>query len=207
MDITIADDCTLQASIDGIFGQPDTVVVNTTYKDGNSTIIDIVGHPVFGDTTITVTDTGDITLAGTGLHQGINEVSGTGTVTTTQILLQAVLHGGPFKEDIELNRVVPDTPTPTPTPVPTAAVWSDGNCSGGANPVDSLLTLRFDAGLSANTGDCPEMGQVVEVANASPHLWGDVDCSGEINPIDSLKILRVDAGLGVTPVAGCPAQR
>ena len=83
--------------------------------------------------------------------------------------------------------------------------WGDANCSGGVGPVDSLLTLRYDAGLSANTGDCPAFGQVVEVANASPHAWGDVDCSGEVNPIDSLKILRADAGLGVTQPANCPA--
>ena len=84
-------------------------------------------------------------------------------------------------------------------------VWGDANCSGGANPVDSLLTLRHDAGLSANTGDCPALGQVVEVSNASPHPWGDVDCSGEANPIDSLKILRADAGLVVTQPGSCPA--
>ena len=82
--------------------------------------------------------------------------------------------------------------------------WGDANCSGGVGPVDSLLTLRHDAGLSANTGDCPAFGQVVEVANASPHLWGDVDCSGEVNPIDSLKLLRHDAGLSVARVDGCP---
>ena len=83
-------------------------------------------------------------------------------------------------------------------------VWGDNNCSQEANPVDSLLTLRHDAGLSANTGDCPEMGQVVDVQNASPHPWGDVDCGGEITPVDSLKLLRYDAGLGVTQAAGCP---
>ena len=98
------------------------------------------------------------------------------------------------------------TPSPTGTP-PTgdSVAWGDGNCSGTSpGPVDSLLTLRHDAGLSANTGDCPDFGQIVEVANASPHPWGDVDCSGEVNPVDSLKILRFDAGLVVTPTAGCP---
>ena len=99
--------------------------------------------------------------------------------------------------------------SPAASPTPTAApgedrVWGDGNCSGSADPIDSLLTLRFDAGLPTNTGDCPDFGQVVEVADASPHPWGDVDCSGEISPVDSLKILRNDAGLGVTQAAGCP---
>ena len=82
--------------------------------------------------------------------------------------------------------------------------WGDHNCSGSAGPIDSLLTLRHDAGLSANTGDCPDFGQVVEVALASPHPWGDVDCGGDITPVDSLKLLRFDAGLSVSQADGCP---
>jgi len=103
------------------------------------------------------------------------------------------------------------TPTPTNTPTPTPTVsppgqvaWGDDNCSGEADPVDSLLTLRHDAGLSTNTGECPDMGEVVEVGNASPHPWGDIDCSGEVSPVDSLKLLRFDAGLDVAQAAGCP---
>ena len=84
------------------------------------------------------------------------------------------------------------------------ATWGDNNCSGSAGPVDSLLTLRFDAGLDTNTGDCPEFGQVVEVQFASPHPWGDVDCSGAVTPVDSLKLLRFDAGLGASQAEGCP---
>jgi len=95
--------------------------------------------------------------------------------------------------------------TPTPTPEPgEARVWGDNNCSGGADPIDSLLTLRFDAGLSTNTGDCPDFGQVVDVQNASPHPWGDVDCGGDVTPVDSLKLLRFDAGLSVSQADDCP---
>jgi hypothetical protein len=82
--------------------------------------------------------------------------------------------------------------------------WGDNNCSGSPDPVDSLLALRFDGGLDTNTGECPEMGQVVEVAAASPHPWGDIDCSGAANPVDSLKLLRFDAGLDIEQAAGCP---
>jgi hypothetical protein len=81
-------------------------------------------------------------------------------------------------------------------------IWGDDNCDGSANPVDSLLTLRFDAGLSTST--CRPMGLVVEVASASPHPWGDVDCSGTVDPVDSLKLLRFDAGLSVSQEPGCP---
>ncbi len=33
------------------------------------------------------------------------------------------------------------------TPIGFEAIWADNNCSGSADPIDSLLTLRFDAGL------------------------------------------------------------
>jgi subtilisin family serine protease len=89
-------------------------------------------------------------------------------------------------------------------PGPLQVAWGDGNCSGAADPVDSLLTLRHDAGLGVNTGACPDFGDVVDVLNASLHPWGDVDCSGLVNPIDSLKLLRFDAGLGVSQAANCP---
>jgi hypothetical protein len=89
------------------------------------------------------------------------------------------------------------------------AIWGNHNCSGvnmqdPPDPVDSLITLRFDAGLDTITNACPPMGQIVEVVNASPHPWGDVDCGGDANPVDSLKILRFDAGLSVTQEEGCP---
>ncbi|MEX0682183.1 MAG: hypothetical protein WD904_01340 [Dehalococcoidia bacterium] len=86
----------------------------------------------------------------------------------------------------------------------TSRTWGDNNCSGAPDPIDSLLELRFDGGLSTNTGDCPDMGQVVDVSSASPHPWGDVDCSGAANPVDSLKLLRFDAGLNVEQPVGCP---
>jgi CSLREA domain-containing protein len=111
-----------------------------------------------------------------------------------------------------------ESPTITPTASPTPSgsppagqtvVWGNDNCSGPdmkdpPDPVDSLLTLRHDAGLGANTGDCPAMGEEVDVAAGSLHLWGDVDCSTEIDPVDSLKILRFDAGLSVAQEEGCP---
>ena len=102
------------------------------------------------------------------------------------------------------------TPTPTPTatatPVPTAVpiLWGDDNCDDSVDPVDSLVTLRFDAGLDVDTGDCPGMGETVEVQNASPHMWGDFDCSRDVSPVDSLKLLRYDAGLDVDQEADCP---
>jgi len=118
--------------------------------------------------------------------------------------------GSPLQFNHEAGEPVvlgsPGTPTPTSTATPAGAelVWGDHNCSGSADPVDSLLTLRFDAGLDTNTGDCPNMGQVVDVAFASLHPWGDVDCGGEVTPVDSLKLLRFDAGLSVSQEPGCP---
>jgi hypothetical protein len=85
-----------------------------------------------------------------------------------------------------------------------ARTWGDNNCSGAPDPVDSLLALRFDGGLPAETNECPEMGEIVEVASGSPHPWGDIDCSGAVNPVDSLKLLRFDAGLDIDQEPGCP---
>jgi hypothetical protein len=108
------------------------------------------------------------------------------------------------------------TPSPSPTASPTdepveglETVWGNNNCSGAnhmaqPDPVDSLFVLRGDAGLSADTGDCPGMGADIEVVNASPHTWGDVDCTNGMNPVDSLKVLRFDAGLDAAQAEGCP---
>ncbi|MEX0682212.1 MAG: LpqB family beta-propeller domain-containing protein [Dehalococcoidia bacterium] len=84
-------------------------------------------------------------------------------------------------------------------------LWGDGDCSGEVNPVDSLKTLRHDAGLNVDsvTG-CPELGSDVDADN-DPRLWGDVDCSGAVNPIDSLKLLRYDGGLPVDQSPDCPS--
>ena len=86
---------------------------------------------------------------------------------------------------------------------PVQVVWGDHNCSDDADPVDSLFNLRHDAGLSTDTGDCPDMGEEVTI-NGVPRIWGDADCSGEADPIDGLKILRHDAGLEVDQEPGCP---
>ena len=102
------------------------------------------------------------------------------------------------------------TPAPTATsvPIPTGSsglTWGNHNCSGSPpGPVHALLTLRFDAGLSTNTGDCPSFGETVSVIVAALFTWGDVDCSGSVTPVDSLKLLRHDAGLSVSQNAGCP---
>ena len=81
--------------------------------------------------------------------------------------------------------------------------WGDHNCSGLVDAVDSLLTLRHDAGLGANTGDCPAFGDAVP-AGGPQLVWGDVDCDGAIGAVDALKLLRHDAGLPVQQPEGCP---
>lgn len=136
----------------------------------------------------------DITLAG--------HIEGTYTLGDDGSLVT----GDPSTYEFEGN-FFEEPSTPTPTQAPGAqVVWGNNNCSDGApDPVDSLLALRFDGGLSTNTGACPGMGAQVEVTTGSPHLWGDVDCSDSVDPIDSLKLLRYDGGLSNTPVTGCPA--
>ncbi|HUF53895.1 MAG TPA: hypothetical protein VMR52_09010 [Dehalococcoidia bacterium] len=82
--------------------------------------------------------------------------------------------------------------------------WGDNNCSGAVDPVDSLLTLRFDSGQSASTGECPAFGEQVEVPGGANFPWGDIDCSGDVALVDALKLLRFDAGLSAAQGPGCP---
>jgi hypothetical protein len=83
--------------------------------------------------------------------------------------------------------------------------WGDNNCSPGPpDPVDSLVTLRFDAGLSTDTSVCPDMNQELDTNAPGAQRWGDVDCSGEVSPVDSLKLLRFDGGLSVDQEDPCP---
>jgi len=219
MDLTLNSDCTLQAKFDGIFGQPDGLTVDATYRDDNgSSVVDIVGDPVFGDTTITITGAGSLTLTGTDLHQGIDLVTATGTVTPTHISLEITLNG--FTETAELTREVAatatptDTPTPTdaptptspgPTPIAWARLWGDLDCNNLINPIDSLKVLRGDAGLGVTylATDCPQFGAAIP-ASVPATPWGDIDCSGQVNPVDSLKTLRHDAGLSVGQADVCP---
>ncbi len=122
-----------------------------------------------------------------------------------------------FDLNLALQPIGSGTPTPTATPPPSGQqTWGDVNCSGGGpNPIDSLLILREDAGLSSVSvqgGACPALGLQLLV-NAVLRIWGDLDCSGGgPNPVDSLKTLRYDAGLSVSkadptcPNAGSPVN-
>jgi hypothetical protein len=92
---------------------------------------------------------------------------------------------------------------PLGEPPPQQVAWGDHNCSGSADPVDGLLTLRHDAGLPAETNECPEMGEQVQVDGVT-RTWGDIDCSGAADPVDGLKVLRFDAGLDVARPPSCP---
>lgn len=93
---------------------------------------------------------------------------------------------------------------------PLTLVWGDVDCSGQANPVDTLALLRSDAGLAVTKAhpSCPGIGSSVAFTQASPAgqlVWGDVDCGGDVSPIDAVKVLRADAALHVDQAAGCPA--
>jgi Tol biopolymer transport system component len=80
----------------------------------------------------------------------------------------------------------------------------DIDCSGAADPIDSLKLLRHDAGLSVTyPGPCLMIGEQTTI-NQIDLTWGDVDCDGVIGAIDALKVLRFDAGLSVQQTQPCP---
>jgi hypothetical protein len=122
-----------------------------------------------------------------------------------------------------------ETPAPSPSPSPTPSMppsetplslddlWGDSDCSGEVNPIDSLKTLRTDAGDPPvqDVPFCPAWNAFVRWLSSLNSRagaqggdiilrWGDGDCSDSVDPIDSLKILRTDAGLGVDQPDDCP---
>ena len=175
--------------------QGQTTLVTFEFTGGGSTLLDGPGDPDGPPVFAATTDNGTVTTSGFVVG-GVLEVmltpenAGTATVTVNGPCDLGDATGG--------NSVEVDVAAGT------QLVWGDHNCSDSADPIDSLLTLRFDAGLDTNTGDCPGFGQVVDVQNASLHPWGDVDCGGDVTPIDSLKLLRFDAGLSASQQPGCP---
>jgi hypothetical protein len=152
----------------------------------------------------------DITILEDGTFSGTYEMGANGELPTGQSIVYDIngeLEGLP-------TATPTSEPTPSDTPSPTSpgaglpVRWGNNNCSGDGDdppdPVDSLIVLRHDGGLSTNTGDCPDMGTAVSLLVATALTWGDVDCSGSVNPVDSLKILRFDGGLEVAQETGCP---
>ena len=180
--------------------------------------------PIGQDHTFSQIEFGIQRLSFTGSFPGPGTATGTVRYEQSSIpFVQPACDTGTLNWNAMTDAVPPTataSPTASPTPVTTASptaspgegvqtTWGNANCSGPghmdpADPVDSLLTLRADAGLNANTGDCPPLGSEVDVLNASLHIWGNVDCSVAMDPVDSLKVLRFDAGLSVAQQDGCP---
>jgi len=156
---------------------------------------------------VTATPTASPTASPTAtLEPGTETPTGSPTATATASPTATAAPTSP-------GETAEPTATPGPSPIIQDVVWGDDQCDEEPNPVDSLFTLRFDAGLSTNTGDCPPMDHdltIVEVLVAglggqSPEgMWGNVDCDDETNPVDSLKILRYDAGFESVQEEPCP---
>jgi hypothetical protein len=137
----------------------------------------------------------------------------TGSATPTETATPtATVTAAPTSPGQSATATQPPSGSPTPTPIIRDVVWGDDQCDEEANPVDSLFTLRFDAGLATDTGECPPMDQEITVLEILPAgiegpvdgNWGNVDCDAETNPVDSLKILRYDAGFDSDQEEPCP---
>ena len=97
-----------------------------------------------------------------------------------------------------------ETPEPTASPTALQLPWGDLNCSLATDPIDAALVVIFFADLSADTGDCPDMFDVVDVAGSSLHVWGDVTCDELIDGTDAIAILSHYAGGPDVPTGPCP---
>ena len=85
-------------------------------------------------------------------------------------------------------------------------IKGDMNCDQSVNPIDSLLILRHDAGLSVNLPPgCDAIGSAggAALSSSAVNPKGDMNCNGFVNPVDSLLLLRHDAGLNVNLPPDC----
>jgi hypothetical protein len=200
VDVTVNPDCTAQAVIEGVFGQPGPQTVDATYRDENGTVIEVQADPIFGDLTINLAANGALTLNGTGLHQSIESVTGIGQVSATDISIDIELTftgGGSAEESIELLHEITATPTATATPTPSPA------CPGAtAPPGGTCPPCPTGPGAVANS-TCPPTATPTGTPGP-PLTQGDVDCSGGVGSVDALKVLRHVASLPVNNPETCP---
>ncbi len=122
----------------------------------------------------------------------------------SDLTINVVSHLGPDTAGPETNPTTTNGEICVVEEVGTDRLWGDSDCGGTVDPVDSLKTLRHDAGLSVpQAAGCPLIASSVTV-DGTARLWNDIDCGGSVDPVDSLKTLRHDAGLSVPQAAGCP---
>ena len=198
----------LSAGGEGVNVQPGAGASNLSFSVNNSGT-GVLGYQALSDTSwLSVAQFAGVALGDElGGHDGtvqltLNPAGLPAGAHTAKVTVSSLYAAGAPKT-FTVTLAVGPTPTPAPTPANTGK-WGDVDCSQAApDPVDSLLTLRHDAGLSADTAGCPAVGTAFVMVDT--FIWGDVDCSGDVNPVDSLKILRFDSGLGIGQVPGCPA--
>jgi hypothetical protein len=150
--------------------------------------------------------------------------TGSGPFTGQNVTVTNTDANGNTSEFSEPFSIPTPTPSPSPTPSPTSSptptvtpsgtpsgtptgeefAWGDHDCSGTPDEGDGLIGLAQAAGLETDTGDCFEMGEAVDVANASVHDWGDVDCSGVIDALDALEVFAYAAGIEESQPGSCP---
>lgn len=192
LDAIVAADCTAQMTIEGVFMQPGPQTIEGTYHDDNgTTVFAVASDPIFGSTTIEVTEAGDISLEGTGLHQLITSVEGTGMVTqqTLDLELTMQLVGFPdVTETIHLDKVF-------------ALIQADVNCDGIVDLADFELLLEFAAALNGGqqSAPCPDVGEPLDVTDFP---WADVNCDGVVDEIDALFILAALVDILLPPLDG-----
>jgi hypothetical protein len=179
LDAEVREDCTASMAITGVFMQPGVQTINAVYHDdGTDTVLEVTGNPIFGNTTITIADDGEINIQGTGLHQLITSVEATGMVTADTLDLELTMQVVGFPdvtETIHLDKVF-------------ALIQGDINCDGVVDLEDFRLLIEYAADLAGGqqSAPCPDVGEPVEVTGFP---WADVNCDGVVDGTDALFII------------------
>lgn len=197
IDATLNEDCTGQATIDGIFGVPTPQDVTFLYLDvDGGAEVQVPNDPYFGNMTIEIAENGDISLGGTFPPKpfDLESVTGTGTFSFGHIHLDytLVIAGATpsdpktvTDEEMDLYHVV-------------TLLQGDIDCSGAVDGQDALKTL-----IGLGGGEFPSGFGCFDLGEFLPPIWGDVNCDGMVDEADLLALLRDRGGLPVDQAQNC----
>ena len=153
--VVSVDSCTPAASPPGSVSTGACETVDRGGGPDEETVV-VVGAILFPDTERGLDD--ETTLASI-IFSAVGAIGDCSDLT-----INVVSHLGPDPAGPETNPATTNGEICIVEDPGTERLWGDSDCSGSVSPVDSLKTLRHDAGLPVSkTGDCPDIASDVTV--------------------------------------------